>query len=115
MTHLIESFYFSSTYPHFSLIIPGMNHIDAASGTPSKYILTHDIPSEINETVAHEQLSLRICDYIEMRLNNQTITQMLEYNLNETRIFSQPYLKALNLESSYHLLPPCDNRTNDQC
>ena len=115
VTRIIESFYFYSTYPHFTLIIPGMNHMNTASGEPSDHILKNDIQSEINETIAHQQLSIRICDYINMRLNNQTMTSMLEYNLNQTKIFSQPYLNALNLEGFYHFLPPCYNQTNDNC
>jgi len=115
VTRIIESVYFYSTYPHFTLIIPGMNHMDAASGQPTDHILKNDIPSEINQTIAHEQLSIRICDYIHMLLNHQNITPMLEYNLNQTKIFSQPYLHALNLEGSYHLYRPCDNETNGQC
>jgi hypothetical protein len=115
VTRIIESFYFYSTYPHFTLIISGMNHMNVASGKPPNYILNNDIQSEINETIAHQQLSIRICDYINMRLNNQTITPMLEYNLNQTKKFSQSYLNALNLEGSYHLLPPCYNQTNDKC
>ena len=50
-----------------------------------------------------------------MRLNNQTMTPMLAYNLNQTKLFAQPYLDALNLEGFYHFLPPCYNKTNDQC
>jgi hypothetical protein len=115
VTRIIESFYFYSTYPHFTLIIPGMNHMNTASGQPSSHIIKNDIQSEINETIAHQQLSIRISDYIDMRLNNQTITPMLEYNLNQTKIFSQPYLTALNLEGFYHFLPPCYNKTNDNC
>lgn len=115
VTRIIESFYFYSTYPHFTLIIPGMNHMNTASGTPSKHILQNDIQSEINETVAHQQLALRTCDYINMLLKNQTTTSMLESNLNQTRLFSQPYLDASKLEGSYHFAPPCDNQTNDPC
>ena len=115
VTRIIESFYFYSSYPHFTLIIPGMNHMDTASGPPSSHIVKNDIPSEINQTVAHEELAIRICDYIDMRLNNQTSTPLLEKNLNQTKVFAQPYLDALNLEGYYHFLPPCDNKTNDRC
>lgn len=116
VTRIIESVPFSSNYPIFTLIIPGMNHMDIASGQPTDYILKNDIPSEINQTIAHEQLAVRIADYINMLLNHQTITPLLESNLNQTRQFSQPYLQALNLEGSYHLLPPCYNQTtNDRC
>lgn len=115
VTRIIESFYFYSTYPHFTLIIPGMNHMNTASGKPSNHIIENDIQSEINETIAHQQLADRTCDYINMLLNNQTTSSMLEYNLNHTRFFSQPYLDASKLEGSYHFLPPCYNQTNDQC
>jgi hypothetical protein len=115
VTRIIESFHFYSTYPHFTLIISGMNHMNTASGKPSNHIIKNDIQSEINETIAHQQLSIRISDYISMRLNNLTMTPMLEYNLNQTRLFSQPYLDALNLEGFYHFLPPCYNQTNDNC
>ena len=115
VTRIIESFYFYSTYPHFTLIIAGMNHMNTASGKPSDFILKNDIQSEINETIAHQQLALRACDYIYMLLTNQTTSPLLEYNLNQTKYFSQPYLAASKLEGSYHFLPPCDNQTNDQC
>lgn len=115
VTRIIESFYFYSTYPHFTLIIPGMNHMNTASGKPSNHIIQNDIQSEINETIAHQQLALRACDYINMLLTNQTTTPMLEYNLNQTKLFSQPFLEASNLEGSYHFLPPCYNKTNDPC
>ncbi len=115
VTRIIESFYFYSTYPHFTIIIPGMNHMDPASGKPTPSILRNDTPSEINETIAHQQLAIRMCDYISMRLNNQTITSMLEHNLNQTKIFSQPYLNALSLEGSYHISPPCYNKTKNKC
>jgi hypothetical protein len=116
VTRIIESFYFYASYPHFTLVIPGMNHMDTASGQPSDHIIKNDIPSEINETRAHQELAVRICDYIDMRLNNQTMTAMLDMNLRQTRAFSQPYLDALNLEGFYHFLPPCDNDTsNGQC
>ncbi|CAF2054711.1 unnamed protein product [Rotaria magnacalcarata] len=115
VTRIIESVYFYSNYPHFTLIIPGMNHMNTASGQPSSHIIKNDIESEINETFAHEELSLRIVDYITMRLNNQTTTPMIEYNLNQTRLFSQPYLDALNLEGFYHFIPPCYNKTNANC
>lgn len=117
VTRIIESFHFYSTYPHFTLIIPGMNHMNTASGKPSSHIVKNDIQSEINETIAHQELSYRIVDYMTMRLKNQTMTPMLEYNLNQTKQFSQPYLNALNLEGFYHFVPPCYNKTktNDEC
>ena len=116
VTRIIESVPFASTYPFFTLIISGMNHMDIASGQPTDYILKNDIPSEINQTIAHEQLAIRMADYINMLLNDQTSTPLLQFNLNQTRQFSQPYLHALALEGSYHLLPPCYNQTrNDQC
>jgi len=115
VTRIIESFYFYSSYPHFTLIIPGMNHMDTASGKPSDHIVKNDIQSEINETQAHEELAIRMCDYFDMRLNNQTTTPQLEMNLNQTKYFSQPYLDALHLEGYYHFIPPCDNKTNDRC
>ena len=115
VTRIIESFHFYAAYPHFTLVIPGMNHMDAASGQPSSHVLKNDIPSEINETIAHVQLALRMCDYIGMRLNNQTSTPMLEDNLKQTKLFAEPYLDALNLEGFYHFLPPCDNLANDRC
>ncbi|UJR31384.1 hypothetical protein I4U23_018878 [Adineta vaga] len=115
VTRIIESFHFFSIYPHFTLIIPGMNHMNTASGKPSSHIIKNDIESEINETIAHQELSIRIADYINMRLNNQTITSMLAYHLEQTKNFSQPYLDALNLEGFYHFLPPCYNQTNDNC
>ncbi|CAF0967580.1 unnamed protein product [Adineta steineri] len=115
VTRIIESFHFYSTYPHFTLIIPGMNHMNTASGNPSSHIIKNDIKSEINETIAHQQLSIRISDYINMRLNNQTMTPMLEDNLKQTRLFSQPYFDALDLEGFYHFIPPCYNQTNDNC
>ncbi|CAF4971737.1 unnamed protein product, partial [Rotaria socialis] len=40
---------------------------------------------------------------------------MIEYNLNQTKLFSQPYLDALNLEGFYHFIPPCYNKTNGNC
>ena len=115
VTRIIESFYFYSTYPYFTLIIPGMNHMDTASGKPPPLIILNDIQSEINETIAHQQLALRACDYINMLLTNQTTTPLLEYNLNQTKFFSQPFLEASKLEGSYHFSPPCDNQTNDPC
>ena len=115
VTRIIESFYFYSSYPHFTVIIPGMNHMNIASGKPTDSIIEKDIQSEINETTAHEELATRMIDYINMLLNHQTITPMLEYNLNQTKIFAQPYIQALDLEGSYHLFPPCDNSTNGRC
>lgn len=115
VTRIVESFYFYSTYPHFTLIIPGMNHMDTASGTPSSHIVKNDISSEINQTSAHQELALRMSDYFDMRLNNQTITSYLEKNLNATQIFAQPFIDALKLEGFYHFTPPCDNQKNDPC
>ena len=115
VTRIIESFYFYSTYPHFTLIIFGMNHMGPASGTPPLRVLQNDIPSEINQTTAHQQLAIRIFDYINMLLNNRTSTPLLEYSLHQTKIFSQPYLKALNLEASHHLALPCYNTTVNKC
>ena len=115
VTRIIESFYFFSTFPHFTVIIPGMNHMDPASGLPTPSILRNDTPSEIGETVAHQQLAILICDYINMRLDKQIMTPLLAYNLNQTKLFSQPYLNALQLEGSYHILPPCYNKTKNKC
>lgn len=115
VTRIIESFYFYSTYPHFTVIIPGMNHMDPASGIPTPSILRNDTPSEIGEAVAHQQLAIRVCDYMSMRLQNQTITPILVYDFKQTKIFSQPYLDALNLEGSYHILSPCYNKTESKC
>ena len=115
VTRIIEAFYFYSTYPHFTLIIPGMNHMNVASGKPPNRIIRNDISSEINETIAHQQLAILICDYMNMLLNNQTTTSLLEYNFDRTKLFSQPYFDASKLEGSYHFLPPCYNQTNQQC
>lgn len=115
VTRIIESFYFYSTYPHFTVIIPGMNHMDPASGIPTPSILRNDTPSEIGEAVAHQQLAIRIYDYMSMRLKNQTSTPILASDLKHTKIFSQPYLDALNVEGSYHILPPCYNKTKNPC
>lgn len=115
VTRVIESFYFYSAYPHFTLIIPGMNHMGPASGLPPPRVLLNDLPSEINQTTAHQQLAILISDYINMILNNRTTSPLLEYHLHQTKQFSQPYLKALNLEGSYHLTLPCYNTTENKC
>ena len=117
VTRIVESFYFYSSFPHFTLIIPAMNHMNAASGKPSSHIVKNDIPSELNETVAHQQLAVRISDYVDMRLKNETMTPELERNIYQTKFFAEPFIDALNLEGFYHFLPPCDNnnKKNDRC
>ncbi|CAF0984143.1 unnamed protein product [Didymodactylos carnosus] len=57
VTRITESFYFYSKYPHFTIVVKGMNHMQTASGKPPSHIEKNDLVTEISDTDAHEQLA----------------------------------------------------------
>ena len=94
---------------HFPVtVIPGMSHLQFASGPPSDLIKMYDLKAEIKNVSAHNMTSLVVSSFIEFSLHGSSSRlRALELSVNKTRRFLQPLIEAYTLEGSYQFKPPC--------
>ena len=128
-TRMAESFYFDSgannvsavleslvepkadSASSYTMILPGMNHYQfAGEGQAPPFVLKNDIKAEISNEYARHVLTSLVTSYFQLRIgiatseNLQVLTNLTMVTFN----FTQPIIKAFQMEGFYHFNPPCD-------
>eukprot|EP00049_Salpingoeca_infusionum_P019450 m.361921 g.361921 ORF g.361921 m.361921 type:complete len:797 (+) comp19985_c0_seq1:76-2466(+) len=114
----------TSAFPVF--IVPGMNHMQFASGAPPPTVLNNDLKPEISNSSAHKQVADLCAAYLTtqldlQRMHSQQNTQasvnprrvsaaraILASAQNDTKVLLQPLVDALSLEANPHFVVPCN-------
>lgn len=87
--------------------VPGMTHLQFASGEPSQNIKEFDLKPEIEDSDAHQLVSRIAASFIGVTLGNETSLSYLESAVQNASKFFQPLVDAYMLEGSYQFKPPC--------
>lgn len=101
-------------------VIPGMTHMQFASGKPSDTIEKFDLVSEVADDDAQLQVSLVVASFIEVTLGKDAASSSalsyLKTAVANSGIFFQPLMDAYKLEGSYYFKPPCgENPPSGSC
>ena len=92
------------------IVIPGLSHMQFASGNPPLLVKDRDLKPEISYDDAHTALANITKAFISIQLaGSKTDLQFIDKVVNETKTFVQPLIKAYEMEGSTHFNPPCNN------
>lgn len=94
-------------------VVPGMTHLQFASGKPSDVIQQYDLKPEIEDTEAHQSISIITALFMEATLGNASSLEALGSHVQHTSEFLQPLIDAYLLEGSYQFKPPCNEKPPD--
>lgn len=90
-------------------VIPGMNHMEFASGEIPVFVLDSDLQAEISEDQAQKEAVFDMSAF----LNSKVYPEKSEYietmraRVAESTEFTQPIVDAFLMESYEQFLPPC--------
>merc|ERR1719231_438880 len=90
------------------LVIPGMNHMDIASGDPPSFVKKNDLKSEISQEQAHDIIASYISNFILSTMGEESAS-FLQDGMAKTGDLVQPLVSAMEFEGSYLLNPPCNS------
>ena len=117
VTRLMESYYHQILHADSDteakrfpvIVVPGMNHMDIASGDPPLLVKSNDIKSEISEDQAHKILGNITAAFIAVQLGDRAQQNTIDNYVTATGKFVQPLINAYEMEGFYHFKPPCYN------
>lgn len=117
VTRLMEAFYHQIIHAASDadakrfpvVVVPGMNHMDAASGDPPFMVKQRDLKSEISEEQAHSILANLTAAFIALQLGDSSQADLIEEYVTATREMVQPLMTAFEQEGFYSFKPPCYN------
>ena len=93
------------------IYIPGMTHMQWASGTPPKHVYEYDLKPSISYDDAHTIGSQIISSYMQLQINgyqkDTTNFNIIKGYTNKTATFGEPFIKSLELESFHSFKLPC--------
>lgn len=91
------------------VIIPGMTHMQFASGKPPELVYLRDLKPEITITAAHQAVADVFSAFLGVRMGVAVAagTATLQASVNRTGVFSRPIIASLLLEGYWQFLPPC--------
>lgn len=107
--------YYKTTVPggkyQVVVVLPGVSHMQFASGDPPLTVKERDLRPEVSLQVAHEAIANVTADFMVAILAGQPPQQMprLGAALKVTEPLVTPIIQALQLEGSHHLRPPCNS------
>jgi len=88
------------------VVIPGMNHWQWASGTPSALVHARDLKSELSEDAAHQIAAGMMADWINQLMAVPGGGAAVAAAVAKTKIWAEPVIAAYNLEGSRHFNGP---------
>lgn len=121
LTRLMEAFYRYSNANESRLVfpvivVPGMNHMQIASGDPPAFVKQFDLQAEISSETAHAILGKITAGFISLQLNDKSQVSVIEGYVEKTSKIVQPLFNAFEMEGFYHFKPPCyDNPPSPAC
>jgi hypothetical protein len=97
-------------------VIPGMNHMEFASGEPPSFVYDNDIQPEIEASEAHQLVVEDVSTFMNSIVypDEPSYMSTLKNRVKESQEFTQPIVDALNMESYEMFLPPCYCETPDE-
>lgn len=90
------------------LVIPGMNHMDVASGAPPSFVKNNDLPSELSQEQAHTIIAGYASEFI-LNVMEGASAKGLQEAMAKTGDLVKPLVDAMKYEGSYLLNPPCNS------
>lgn len=98
---------YTSTFP--VVIIPGMSHMQFASGSPPELVFQRDLRPAISYAAAHAAAAQNVAAFLNVRMNLQRTASLrqLQAQVDATGTFSKPIIAALKLEGYWQFAPPC--------
>lgn len=90
-------------------IIPGMNHMEFASGDIPTFVKDHDLQADISEEEAQEKVVADISVFLGSLVypSNTKYVETLKNRVAESQKFVQSITDSLIMESYEQFLPPC--------
>eukprot|EP00604_Paraphysomonas_vestita_P003231 CAMPEP_0174821450 /NCGR_PEP_ID=MMETSP1107-20130205/8139_1 /TAXON_ID=36770 /ORGANISM="Paraphysomonas vestita, Strain GFlagA" /LENGTH=380 /DNA_ID=CAMNT_0016038471 /DNA_START=298 /DNA_END=1437 /DNA_ORIENTATION=+ len=97
-------------------IIPGMNHMEFASGDIPTFVKDHDLQADISEEEAQEKVVADISVFLGSLVypSNTKYVETLKNRVAESQKFVQSITDSLIMESYEQFLPPCYCETPDE-
>ncbi|KAJ9461549.1 hypothetical protein DIPPA_00177 [Diplonema papillatum] len=115
VSRIVEQFYvqeqsyggaFAATFP--VVVIPGMSHMQFASGEIPYAVYNSDLVPEIGYDEAHRAVAELIWSFFQtVAAAGGQVDPVLLEKVGETRAFVRPFVEAYQWEGSYHLENPC--------
>merc|ERR1719453_732971 len=97
-------------------VIPGMNHMQFASGIPPSFVEDNDLQAEITEEEAHEQVVNDVAPFLGSLVYPSDVDYVntVTARVEESTAFIQPLTDAFMMEGYEQFLPPCYCETEDE-
>ncbi len=125
MTRITEALYTQVTFgddPESAMlnmpvtVVPGMNHMNFASGEAPSFVKNNDLKSEIGEELAQEKVVEDIATFLKTIVNpdDSSAVKTLKNRVEETVEFTQEITDALLIEGYEQFLPGCYCETPDE-
>ena len=117
VTRIMEEYYHrvwlrtdkNLTYSNFPVaVIPGLSHIQFASGDPPELVKLRDLRPEISQEKAHSEVGGLMAAFIQLKvIGDYAALKWISSYVLVTQKFLVFLIKAYQLEGSYHFQPPC--------
>ena len=125
VTRLMESYYHYILNPYPGnepnlfpvVVIPGMSHMQFASGSPPFLVKVKDLKPEISYDEAHSITANLTTAFMGSVLGGDNIpNKYIQQYVDSTGDFLKPLLLAFEMEGFYHFKPPCyDDPPSPKC
>ena len=125
ISRMAESRYFDmqnqdnlALFKRLTLLVPGMNHYQfSGEGQPPRNVRNNDLKPEIDDQTARDQITAILSSFMSISLNSGSDQDkaLLNKYYDLTSRLVDPIIDALEMEGSYHLIPPCysaEDKTN---
>lgn len=95
-------------------VIPGLNHMFFASGTPTAHVKDNDLRAEITEQQAHAAIASDVALFMHgIVFGGKQYKAALKKRVEESTAAVQPIIDALQVEAFPQFLPACDCEPKD--
>lgn len=89
------------------VVLPGVNHMQHASGQPPALVKSMDLRAEVTDDQAHQMMAEVISAFMTIRTGGQSDT--LSQAVKDSAVLLKPVIDSLVMESSTHLKTPCNS------
>jgi hypothetical protein len=98
------------------VILPGVTHMQFASGEPPLLVRERDLVPEVTYEAAHSSIASVVSSFFHSRTSTGSVAA-LQKHLDSTEEFVAPLVEAMLLEGNYNLKKPCyeDEKDSSKC